>query len=191
MDELEALRAESRRDEAVIKVLDALIEAGLSGAMSWSRVHAAAEVLDMDEGEVIIRPGGRPADFGEFLMGVARALFTESQQHSLPVAFATGARPWECIPLGVHGRNCHGEDLGLLSDDELRYRREGAARVHQAFGSSPWLEGYRALVEDEVRGRAKRSVTAGEGEQAAAVDDWEQTEAAVAASPAACPEVGR
>lgn len=174
MDEQEALRAESRRDEAIVRALDALIAAGLSGAMSWAQVHATAEVLDMDGGEVVIRRGERPRDLAEFLIAIARAEFTESQQHSLPAAFAAGAQPWECIPLGVHGRNCHGEDLALVSKEVLQWRFEGTLMLEQAFGASRWLNGYRRLVEHELRERTPSTV--GRQESSWASGSWERTE---------------
>ena len=78
--------------------------------------------------------------------------FSEGQRRTLPAALAAGATPRELLDLGVHGRNCEGEDLPLLTPAELRERMEAAARLGQGKPTA-WLLGYVERLNAEVRRR--------------------------------------
>lgn len=117
-----------------------LIDLGLQGRTSWVQVQRGIRALH----------SGRFADLVVLLFG---AIFTEAQLETLPSALATGADPWELLLLGVHGRNCEGEDLPLLSPVELRGRLQTAARLGQE-SPSAWLGGYTLLLLEEQRRRS-------------------------------------
>jgi hypothetical protein len=85
---------------------------------------------------------------GDVLAMLLGAVFTEDQLETLPRAWALGADPWEVLLLGVHGRNCEGEDLPIVGDDALRARMETALGLAQE-RPSDWLADYTALLVDE------------------------------------------
>jgi hypothetical protein len=184
MGEWEDLQEDGAREDARAHAVNALIEAGLSGALTWSQVEAAAEVINIDRPvELVFRRGRVVEDYGgdyqaafaDFLRDVATIRFTESQLHSLPLVLRAGGKPWEFIPLGVHGRNCQGEDLALIDDDLLLGRRDGALMLEQAFGASQWLASYILRLQLEVRDRAQRQVGEGPDAPEAATDQWART----------------
>jgi hypothetical protein len=188
MGEWEDLQEDGAREDARAHAVNALIEAGLSGALTWSQVEAAAEVINIDRpvelvfrrGRVVEDYGGdHKAAFADFLRDVATTRFTESQLHSLPLVLRAGGKPWEFIPLGVHGRNCQGEDLALIDDDLLLGRRDGALMLEQAFGASPWLASYIERLQGEVRDRAQRQVPEAPGAPEAVTDGWARADEAL------------
>lgn len=120
-------------------LLDRIVDLGLRHRVSWAQVQRLTRAVET----------GSEADVVVALFG---ALFTEAQLETLPQALAAGAKPWELLELGVHGRNCEGEDLPLLSGDALRQRMEAAAEFGQGQPSA-WLLEYAGRLAAEARRR--------------------------------------
>jgi hypothetical protein len=91
----------------------------------------------------------------DLVIGLARLQFSESQLASLPIAFGRGVDPWTAVMVGIHGRNLDGEDLPLLSSDDLEARLRMIGRLLQSDEPNAWLEGYAELVLAERRRRRK------------------------------------
>ena len=119
--------------------IDRLVDLGLQHKISWAQVQRWTRALE----------SGNQADVVIALFG---AIFSEAQLETLPRALGLGADPWELLLLGVHGRNCEGEDLVLLDDESLLARLETAVRLGQEKPSA-WLRTYATLLVQE---RARR-----------------------------------
>lgn len=138
-DEMIGWLAQPEPDEAI---QDQLMDLALKHRITWAQAQRGIRAL----------ASGEIADVLILLMG---ARFTEQQLETMPGALAEGASPWELLALHVHGRNCEGQDLPLLSPDELRERLQVAARLGQENPSS-WLQTYTGLLLDEHDRRDRR-----------------------------------
>lgn len=91
----------------------------------------------------------------DLVIALARLQFSESQLASLPIAFGRGVDPMTAVLLGVHGYNADGEDLPLVTDDELEGRLRTIGKLLQDAQPNTWLESYAEFVLSERRRRRK------------------------------------
>jgi hypothetical protein len=134
-EEMQAWLASPDPEEFLDRLLDNVLDAGLRGRITWAQA----------ERTMYAARTGRLADVVVMLFG---ARFSEEQLETVPRALSRGAGCWELLLLGVHGRNCEGEDLPVVDTEELRRRMAAAVTLGQERRSA-WLTTYTALLVAE------------------------------------------
>lgn len=127
-------------DGAVADWLESVNEEFCDSALGWDAARA------------VHRGCARSATAADLLILGLYTRFGQEQLWTLPVALGAGATPGDCLALGVHGRNCRGEDLPMLADDVLEDRLRAAGELLQ-FRTTAWLVGYGKLLRTELRRR--------------------------------------
>jgi hypothetical protein len=118
-------------------------------AEGWAASHRG-----WDHGTAVLRALEPGATMADLVVALLYERMSWDQLDSLPAPLAAGARPMELLSLDVHGLNCAGADLPVLTDDELRKRMATVQRLHQDGGGvSPWLKGYTTFLVAEARRR--------------------------------------
>lgn len=138
-------------------VVDLLLDGAIDGAelsrLLQANRTAAADAHRFDVARVCLRTLAPDVTYSDVVVMALALRFSEGQLATLATALRAGAGALELLELGVHGLNWSGEDLQVLTPDELQTRVETTLRIEQLGNASRWLAGYAKLLAAEFRRR--------------------------------------